>query len=192
MKNNKIIKALSKACYLHENQTRKGKDVPYFTHILDVAKILMYETKNENLVVAGILHDTLEDTKYTKKELIKEFGDDVYKLVSFCTELEYNVNTSEEDKKASWKKRKKHSIKALKNGNDEQLLLFLADKLSSLQSIREDLLIGENVWDRFNAPYENIKWYYKSIRDGIKKKTLDTRTFKLFNDLVDKVFNNRI
>ena len=181
--------ALEFAFNLHKKQTRKGTNTPYFVHILDVAKILMYETKDQEVIIAGILHDTLEDTDYTKEKLIHNFGEDVFNLVNFCTEPENNISATDEQQKSSWKKRKQHSIDSLKTATNEQLLVFLADKLSNLQSIHDDIVLtGDEVWKKFNAPYDDIKWYYLSIREEMRKRVSSTRTFKLFDNLIDKVF----
>lgn len=192
--NENYIKALTKAYTLHEKQKRKGTNIPYFVHILDVTKILMYETEYQPVIIAGILHDTLEDgkkngEKYSKEKLVLEFGQEVFNLVNFCTESENTPDKTKDELKKSWKKRKQHSIDSLKTATNEQLLVFLADKLSNLQSIHDDIVLtGDEVWKKFNAPYDNIKWYYLSIRKEMRKRIPDRRVFKLFDNLIDKVF----
>ena len=185
-----IDKALIKARKLHKEQFRKGGKVPYFVHLIDVGKILMYEEDlNENVICAGILHDTLEDTKYTREDLKRDFGEEVYNIVDFCSEPGNTPTTTEEEGKKNWKNRKTHSINSLKNATEEQLLVFIADKYSNLSSMKEDLiLIGDELWKKFNAPYEEIKWYFVSIRDESRKKIPNKRTFILFDKLVKEVF----
>ena len=183
-----ITKALNKAFQLHKEQVRKGTNVPYIVHPLDVAKILMYETDDEELICAGILHDTLEDTNYTREELREDFGDKVYSIVDFCSEPGNNNQTTEKEETASWKQRKSHSINLIKDATEEELIVLIADKFSNLQSIKDDLdLIGDKIWDRFNASYEDIKWYYQSLRDETKKKIPNRRILKLFDKLVNEV-----
>lgn len=185
-----ITKALEKAKELHKDQFRKGTQIPYFVHLLDVAKILMYEPNlPEELVCAGILHDTLEDTDYTREELKADFGEKVYSIVDFCTEPENNNKTTSKEEKASWKRRKTHSINSIRNATEEELIVFIADKFSNLQSMKDDLiLIGGKLWERFNASYEDIKWYYVSLKNESEKKISNRRTYMLFNNLVNDVF----
>ncbi|MCD6229945.1 MAG: bifunctional (p)ppGpp synthetase/guanosine-3',5'-bis(diphosphate) 3'-pyrophosphohydrolase [Candidatus Diapherotrites archaeon] len=183
-----IEKALSTAYEAHKGQARKITDCPYFVHILDVAKYLMYETKNETVIVAGILHDTLEDTAYSETDLLNDFGPDVLELVRFCTEPGNTPDASDAEQKASWKQRKTHSIQNIKNGTEEQLLIFLADKHANLSSIKEDLINGTDVWSEFNAPKDEIEWYYTSIRDEMTNKLSGTRLYRIFDALVKEVF----
>lgn len=182
---NKIQKALLKAYDIHESQTRKGGTFPYFVHILDVAKYLVYETKNEDVICAGLLHDAFEDTDYKREELRVDFGERVYTLVDFCTEPGNTKNHS-----TPWKERKEQSIEHLKDGSYEEILVYVADKLANILSMNEDLICGEELWSRFNAPKSEIKWYYESILDRVKPKIGDTRLCKLFEQRINEVFGN--
>ncbi|PNV80566.1 MAG: (p)ppGpp synthetase [Dictyoglomus turgidum] len=71
----------------HKGQLRKSGE-PYITHPVEVAKILMNLGMEETVVIAGLLHDVLEDTNVTKEEIEKEFGKDVLSLVEAITKLE--------------------------------------------------------------------------------------------------------
>ena len=92
---------------------------------------------------------------------------------------------TEKEQKASWKRRKQHSIHSLKNASEDEILVFIADKVSNLISIREDLIDGENLWDKFNASKTEIKWYYTSIKDAIGSKIKAIRIYKIFNELLN-------
>jgi len=180
----KIQKAFMKAYELHKPQFRKGgTGIPYFVHILDAAKYLMYETNDEDIICAGILHDTLEDTPYTAEELLADFGSKVHDLVVFATEEGNTFEATDEEQKNSWKSRKQHSISCLDNASREEALVFLADKTSNLLSIKEDLDFGKDVWTIFRAPKEEIRWYYESIRDKARNQLGDTRLFKVYESL---------
>jgi hypothetical protein len=190
-KMDKIQKALTKAYEIHKDQTRKGKKgYPYFVHILDVCKYLMYETKDEDVIVAGILHDTMEDSTYTEEELKKDFGEKVHQLVMFCTEPGNNPDNTPEEQKKSWRKRKEHSIEALKYAREEELLVFLADKLANILSIKEDIIAEGDIWSRFNASKEDILWYYDSINYIIVITALrGKRISQVFDELVTSMKN---
>jgi guanosine-3',5'-bis(diphosphate) 3'-pyrophosphohydrolase len=79
----KTGRALLKAAQLHDGQYRKnGEGIdPYILHPLQVADIVSNYTSDEDVVSAALLHDTLEDTGYTKEEMASEFGNAVADLV---------------------------------------------------------------------------------------------------------------
>ena len=185
----RIGKALEVSFERHRSQKRKVNGAPYVVHILDVAKYLLSEPNvPEDVVIAGILHDTLEDTDYSPEELEKEFGKKVLDLVNIATEPGHNIKTSREAKKRTWKSRKQHTIDSCRKASREGMMVLLADKLSNLQSIRESVAIGEPIWKYFNAPKHDIEWYYRSLRSEFKVKIEETRIFKIFDKLVDEVF----
>lgn len=120
-----ILKAIKFAAVKHENQKRKGVKLPFIVHPMEVMLLLLQENCNDKVVVAGILHDTIEDTNTTKEEIEKEFGKDVLNLVMFNTE----------NKTKSWIERKTATINALSNATVEQKLVVCADKVSNLNSL---------------------------------------------------------
>lgn len=193
MTSNKILKTIQVAMQEHEGQYRKGTKVPYIVHLLDVSSILMYEEDlDENVICAGILHDTLEDTHYTKEQLLNDFGDEVYRLVLFCTEEGNTVNTSKEEEIRTWKIRKEKSLEKLtQGGKEEEMLVFLADKLSNIKSMYEEkLIVGDDIWNKFNASYEEIKWYYTQILELTQDALSKRRVHQLYSHYVGEVFKN--
>jgi (p)ppGpp synthase/HD superfamily hydrolase len=184
-------KALDTAYQLHKNQTRKGSSIPYIVHIYDVFKYLSSEPNiAEEVILAGILHDTLEDTEYTVKELGEEFGEGVLQLVKFATEPDNKIEISIDEKRRSWKNRKQHTIDICQNGSKEELLVVLADKLANLNSINEDLrVMGNEVWSKFNSSKDEIAWYYKSLGDCFRGRLSGSRMLKLYDGLIAEVFD---
>ncbi len=157
-----LQKAIIFATLKHKSQTRKGTDIPYIVHPMEVMQILTAMGMNEKTIIAGILHDTLEDTG-TKPEEIKElFGEDVLCL----------VQSESEDKSKTWKERKQRTIDEIKTSSLEVCAVCLADKLSNVRSIYRDRCeIGEKIWERFNASKKESEWYYTSIAESIGKAT---------------------
>jgi len=138
----------------HNGQLRKGTDIPYIAHIMEVMQILIENNCSEEIVIAGILHDTLEDTDTTPDEIRHLFGSLILNI----------VQTETEDKSLSWIERKSKTIDHLYSASIETKLVCCADKLSNIRSIYSDLkTIGNKVWERFNADKEKIQWYYESI-----------------------------
>ena len=139
----------------HNKQLRKGTQLPYIIHPLEVAQILSYVHASQEVIAAGILHDTLEDTKVTYQELTYHFGETIASLVLECT------NTCD----GPWRIRKQHTITKLETTKNQNVALILcADKISNLRSIVHDVnTIGQDVWNRFSASKEDVFWYYKQL-----------------------------
>ena len=125
---NMLEKAFLFALKVHGRQTRKdGK--PYITHPFSVAMELAKNGANDELICAGLLHDTIEDGGVTPEELKREFGEEVLRLVLFDTE----------NKKLSWKERKDATLLALENCDRKCAMLVCADKLSNIRDLAEGL-----------------------------------------------------
>lgn len=153
----KIHTAIFFAAESHRGQFRKGTEVPYIIHPLNVGKLLVRYGCSLEIVTAGILHDTVEDTAVTIEDIHRSFGEKVATIVA---------GTSEPDKTAPWEYRKHHTIDFLKTASMDILLVACADKLDNIRTIREDLeLSGESVWSRFNRSKKFQRWYYTSLAD---------------------------
>ena len=175
----KFHKAIIFACKKHGKQYRKSTDIPYISHIMEVMSILMFEECTIETIIAGILHDTLEDTETTDEEIRSLFGANILSIVKNVTE----------DKSKSWFERKEHTILSLPRSLYEVQLVCCADKLSNLRSIYADLQKqGEKVWERFNAPKEKQKWYYEGILRSLRKIS-DTDMYNELEELIEAIFN---
>ncbi|MEG0772628.1 HD domain-containing protein [Clostridium sp.] len=151
-----FTKAVEVAAKAHAKQLRKGTSIPYIFHYLETANILADNDCSEEMLVAGVLHDTLEDTDLTAEEISDLFGEHILKVV---------LGASEPDNhRLSWKERKQHTLDYLKKARKEILLVSCADKLSNIRSLAKDYEdLGDKLWSRFNAGYEEQKWYYQSL-----------------------------
>lgn len=151
----KIRKAMRFAIKTHEvyqKQMRKGKDIAYITHPLTVGIILARAGADEDVVAAGILHDTIEDSienkKVTSDLLTERFGAQVAGLV---------LSVTETDKNLSWDERKQEALDHVKDFSHESLLVKAADTISNLSEILQDYgSDGEQIFTRFNASKEKI------------------------------------
>jgi (p)ppGpp synthase/HD superfamily hydrolase len=154
--NDLIFDAIEYAALKHHGQYRKGTTIPYVFHPLDVARLLIECGCPQETVLAGILHDTVEDTDVTQEEIEIKFGQRVAWLVR---------QASEPDKGDSWENRKRHTLNHLHHIEDEQvLLLACADKLDNASSIYADYTrLGDTLWERFNRGYDQQKWYYTQL-----------------------------
>ena len=180
MLNIRIHNAIIFAAQMHKNQLRKGTDLPYIIHPMEVMQILTENGCNEDLIIAGILHDVLEDTDATPEIVENLFGSKVLSLVTSETQ----------DINKPWKKRRQEALLKIKQESRDAQLVFCADKLSNIKSIYADKqAIGNDVFKRFSAPLSDIKWYYQNMVLSLDKID-DYKMKHEFKTFVDKVFNN--
>lgn len=171
-----LNKAINFASRVHRDQKRKGTDIPYITHPLAVALILSRMTKDENIIIAGILHDTIEDCEpygsITKGMIEKEFNTEIARMVDDLTEPPFAKGSggARQDKKKTWILRKKMALEHVKEMSHDSLLVKSADVLHNLSSLNDDLQKeGENVFSRFNAPKANTIERYQGLIPEIRK-----------------------
>ena len=145
----------------HSGQTRKASTIPYIAHLMGVASLVFEAGGDEDLAIAALLHDVVEDCGGAPmlKQIRRRFGSRVAKIVDGCTDA-YQLP------KPPWHDRKVSYINRLKNEDDETRLVSAADKLNNVRSILSDYrAIGESVWSRFNGGRDGTLWYYRTLRD---------------------------
>jgi len=173
-----IDKAIIFAAEKHAGQPRKGTDIPYIVHPIDVMKILIENNCSEKVIIAGILHDTIEDAKVPPDEIREKFSQDILEL----------VQSESEDKTKTWEERKQATIDHLKTASLETKLVCCADKLSNIRSMASDkALVGDKLWERFNASKDRIQWYYKGISSAMTELE-KYPMYKELNTLINEVF----
>lgn len=164
----KIHEAIIYAGKRHAGQVRKGTSLPYLVHPMEVMGILIENNCSENVIIAGVLHDIIEDTcedndvirDIVRKEIKSIFGQEVLEL----------VDSASEDKTKTWKERKQATINNLAHDSKEAQEVCCADKLSNILSIYADKQkMGDKIFNRFNAPKEELKWYYEGIATTLTK-----------------------
>ena len=171
--------ALVYAARLHAKQIRKGTTIPYASHLLSVASIVLEHGGNEIEAIAALLHDAIEDQggTETREEIRRRFGDAVVSIVDGCTDAEVIP-------KPPWKERKEQYIARLSHASPSILLVSAADKLHNARAILGDYrALGENLWDRFNGGKEGTLWYYKSLVDAFKQAAAGTVLGPLIEEL---------
>lgn len=176
---NVLEKAILTASINHNGQYRKNTDIPYITHPVTVGMMLLKYGYSEEVVAAGILHDTVEDTSLTLEDIKRDFGAQIAEIVEGC---------SEPDKSLPWKERKEHTIDFLKTASEDIRAVVCADKLHNIRSIIRDYeQVGVDVWNRFNAGKEQQQWYYTNVLESLGTQS----SFDLLIELryeVDRLF----
>ncbi len=165
----KIKDAINFATKTHEvyqKQKRKGKDIPYITHPLVVGLILARAGASEDVIVAGILHDTIEDSppekKVTPEMLAERFGEEVADLVNSVTEP---------NKELPWEERKQEAFEHVERLQNDSLLVKSADLISNISEIIADYQVeGDATFKRFNAPKTNIIRHYMRMVAAVVEK----------------------
>ena len=168
----------------HKGQIRKSdKEKPMIIHPINVANILSEYGYDDNVVAAAYLHDVIEDTKYTKEDLLNEFNDDIVSLV---------LGATEEDKSLSWEERKTITIDKVKYLDLRHKAVVCADKISNLEDMRIIFEIkGEKDFSAFKRGFDKQKWYYTEVYNSlIYNEDKDYIMFSRLKLLIDDIFND--
>jgi GTP pyrophosphokinase len=158
-------RALCLATRWHAGQYRKGTEIPYVSHLLAVAALVIEHGGSEDEAIAALLHDAIEDQGgATKREEIREeFGNRVTAIVDGCTDADTL-------KKPEWRPRKEQYIAHIPDADPSVRLVSSADKLHNARAIFGDLREhGESLWGRFNGGREGTLWYYRSLADAFEE-----------------------
>ncbi len=157
-----IERAIKKASILHGGQTRRSEeDLPYVTHLFSVAALLSAYAPREDVIVAGLLHDTLEDTPYTGDALEKEFGARVREMVETVTEATYE---EKKDEVFNWRARKERYLRKLEKANAGALMISAADKIHNIQSLIDGhRKHGDKLWDMVKMKPKQQLWFFGEV-----------------------------
>ena len=174
---NMLEEAIIYATIMHQGKVRKFSSSPYILHPIEVAQILSTMTDDEEIISAGILHDIVEDTDGTLKEIEKRFGKRVAVLVSSDSENKY----PEKERGSTWKRRKEESLFILKKSEDTGVqMLWLADQLANIRSLAGIYSErGEALWGELDQSDPSMQcWYYRSIGEIVELQLNRTGAFK--------------
>lgn len=152
----KITEALEFCAEAHKNQKRKSNNTPYASHPSSVGFILQSCGYKEDVVIAGILHDVIEDTTYTEKDIKERFGEKVLKMV---------LGVTENKKITDWHERKKDYLNKIKKSNKFVKSISASDMLDNTRSLLREIKKGGNIWQHFAvSKEENIKFFEKRFQ----------------------------
>ncbi len=159
----RLSNAFSLTRTLHGDQIRKGTGVPYLTHLMFVSALVGEYGGDEDLMIAGLLHDALEDQpdRITLPQIIDRFGWRVGRVVEGCSDCQSLP-------KPPWEGRKRAFVQRLRNESADVKLVAAADKLHNCGTFVRDIQrLGNGLWARFNAPKEKQCWYFRSCVDAL-------------------------
>jgi (p)ppGpp synthase/HD superfamily hydrolase len=173
--------ALVYAARLHRTQVRKSSGVPYVSHLLAVASLVLEEGGDEDEAIAALLHDAVEDQggRPRLEEIRGHFGDRVAEIVEGCSD-------TDQQPKPPWRLRKEAFIARLGDPatSESVLRVAAADKLHNARSVLADRRsLGDAVWDRFNAERDEQLWYYRAVVEVLRTR-LPSRLTDELGDVV--------
>lgn len=157
--------ALAYAHEAHRDQLRKGTGIPYISHLMAVAGLVLEHGGDEDTAIAALLHDVIEDGggDEARQEICRRFGQRVVDIVNECTDAEVIP-------KPPWRERKEKYIAHLGHASLQARLVSAADKLHNARAILADYrVVGEALWERFNADRDGVLWYYQSLVAAFKE-----------------------
>ena len=160
----RFSEAVRWAAMLHADDVRKGTRIPYVSHLLGVASLVLEDGGTEEEAIAAMLHDTIEDRGTPAAEIRARFGQPIADIVVACSEPPGIDRTG-----ATWRERKSAYLAHLEGSVSESALrVTAADKLHNARSVRRDLArYGEPTFDRFSATREQTLWYYRAVTEAL-------------------------
>ncbi|MGA2965783.1 MAG: HD domain-containing protein [Terriglobales bacterium] len=171
----RLQRAFRYAAEKHAGQTRKQSVVPYLSHLMAVASLVLEAGGDEDMAIAALLHDVVEDCGGMPRlrEIRKRFGARVAKVVEGCTD-------SFGEPKPEWVERKKDYLREVKYADVETRLVSASDKLHNVRTILADYRQhGEAIWQRFNGGREGTLWYYRALSDEYRRRGPNRNTREL-------------
>lgn len=154
------------ASELHRTQMRKSTEIPYISHLMTVSALVLENGGTEEEAIAALLHDAVEDQggQATLVRIRQQFGDGVADLVMALSDTDVTP-------KPPWRERKEQYLQHLEVAPISVLRVSAADKRHNARTIVKDyLLMGEDLWNRFSAPAADQIWYYRSLADVFRRR----------------------
>ena len=166
MLTDRFEEALAFAAQIHQGHSRKRSQVPYLSHLLSVAALVLEDGGSEDEAIAALLHDAIEDQgdRTDLAELRRRFGGRVAEIVDACSDTDLHP-------KPPWRGRKEAFIDRMRTAPVDVLRVACADKLHNARSTLADLrLEGSLAWDKFGAGRDEQLWYYGSLSELFEQR----------------------
>ncbi|MCR5098087.1 MAG: HD domain-containing protein [Lachnospiraceae bacterium] len=177
--------AIRYAAQAHRGTFRKGSGLPYIVHPMEVMMICKNLSDDPDVIAAAALHDVVEDTPHTLRDLEEAFGTRIAALVG----LESENKREDQPKSDTWKIRKHENLERERTAPIEAKMIMLADKVSNMRATVSDYLEGTgDIWSKFNMkdPGEQ-EWYYRSVAQVLSDLS-DTPEYAEYVRMLDMVF----
>ena len=172
MSSDQFQRAVGAALRYHAGQVRKGSSIPYFSHLLQVAGLVLEFGGDQDEAIAGLLHDAAEDAggEATLAEIEAEFGP---KVAGIVRENSDSITESKEAK-APWRERKEKYIAAISHKSESGCLVSICDKIHNARSLLADQREqGDRHWNRFNATKLDSLWNYGQLARAFEGRAIE-------------------
>lgn len=178
----RIHRAIDLASRAHENQRRKDRDlhIPYVAHVYGVAMILARQSFADDVIIAGLLHDVLEDAPEFGDEVLA-FGEQVYRWVQTVTDPGKHDSNNPEN--LPWEERKAGYIEQIRQGDPEAKAICCADKIHNMESTWMAMQRGDGV--HFSRPVEVQIRYWRRVREAFGE--WDHPLVQRYEDLLERL-----
>jgi len=158
--------ALALAARVHRQQTRKGNDVPYIVHLAHVSVILIRHGFAEDLAIAGLLHDAVEDQDLPLADIEAGFGPEVAAIVAALTERKREGGVER-----PWEARKREALHQLRHAGLDAVAVKAADALHTVRSLIAGLAAeGSALWSNFSRGADQSLWFYESVAEIVRER----------------------
>ncbi|MDC7119144.1 HD domain-containing protein [Corynebacterium amycolatum] len=177
----RLMRGIATASRAHDGHYRKGSGVPYISHPMSVMLIAASVTNDEDVLLAALFHDILEDVpeNYSRAEMEDEFGPRVVEIVEGVTK---------DSSLPSWQERADAYLEQLSHGSEESLIVAAADKFHNLSQTLEDLdRDGHALWERFRSTPSQQLWWYTSVRNVIAERLPDMPLLADLDVLIERL-----
>jgi GTP pyrophosphokinase len=151
--------ALQYAAVIHAGQKRRGSSAPLLAHLLSVASLLMEHAASEDEVIAGLLHEAVEQAGGLARlvDIRQRFGEAVAEIVAGCSE-------PPDAAQQPWRARKVAGIARVPQTPESTRRVATAAKLDNARAILRGLLSsGDAVWDRVEGGKAGLLWHYRCL-----------------------------
>jgi len=179
--------ALLWAEQLHQGQHRKGKPVPYISHLISVSALVWEDGGTEDQAIAALLHDAIEDAGKSHASIEERFGTGVADIVRDCTDTS---GTAMGGEKEPWLLRKSRYIASLEHKPKASLLVTAADKAHNAGDMVLDARRDPGMWNKFNAGIEGSLWYLLRIHQQLKHRLPDSRSVVRLGEAVSELLGS--
>ncbi len=167
----RISEAIKLSSRLHRNQVRKDESqTPYISHLYSVAGIVSSVTDDEDVIIAALMHDSLEDVpQYSYGDLVRDCGEEVANIVLHVTEpLDAN---KQEDEQLPWLERKEAYLRVLQSGGKESAIISAADKIHNIEEFMIDMeREGDTFVSKFPSSFRNKLWFHDNVLNVVREK----------------------
>ena len=173
--------ALSWADELHRDQRRKGKPVPYISHLIAVSAMVWEDGGTEDQAIAALLHDAIEDAGQSHGSIAERFGIPVADIVRDCTDTSEEISP---EQKEPWLLRKRRYIASLEAKPIASLLVTAADKAHNAADMVLDSRRDPAMWSKFNAGLDGSAWYLLRMHQQLNHRLPQSRSVERLGESV--------